>query len=172
MYVAAILRTNESLNLDTVLREAVDAARGLTEARLGMIATVDEAGATDGFVESGFTPAEAAELASWPDRECLFEHLRGLSGTLRVADLATYVQDLGLSPTPALSRAFQGTPMHCRGADVGSFFLAESVIWINTPVWPCWLHTTMWSRVSGAARMKWTTSLPPVGLASFPGLTI
>ena len=47
------------------------------------IVTVDEAGATDGFLESGFTPAEAAKLAAWPDRERLFEHLRGLAGKAR-----------------------------------------------------------------------------------------
>ena len=122
---SAILRTNASLDLDTVLREAVDAARGLTGARLGMIATVDEAGATDGFLESGFTPAEAAELAAWPDRERLFGHLRGLSSTLRVEDLAAYAGDLGLTPAPALSHAFQGTPMLHRGVNVGSFFLAD-----------------------------------------------
>ncbi|MDE0004247.1 MAG: response regulator [Rhodospirillaceae bacterium] len=122
---SAILRTNASLDLDTVLREAVDAARGLTGARLGMIVTVDEAGATDGFLESGFTSAETAELAAWPDRERLFEHLRELSATLRVEDLAAYAGDLGLTPAPALSHAFQGTPMHYRGVDVGSFFLAD-----------------------------------------------
>ena len=122
---SAILRTNASLELDTVLREAVDAARGLTGARLGMIATVDEAGATDGFLESGFTSAEAAELAAWPDRERLFEHLRELSATLRVEDLAAYAGDLGLTPSAALSQEFLGTPMHYRGVNVGSFFLAD-----------------------------------------------
>ncbi|MXY55024.1 MAG: hypothetical protein F4029_10930 [Gammaproteobacteria bacterium] len=65
---SAILRIGASLDPDTVLRAAVDGARDLTGARLGMIATVDEAGTPDGFVESGFTPEEAAELAIWPDR--------------------------------------------------------------------------------------------------------
>ena len=122
---SAILRTNASLDLDIVLREAVDAARELTGARLGMIATVDETGVTDGFLESGFTSAEAAELAAWPDRERLFGHLRELSATLRVEDLAAYAGDLGLSTSPALSHAFQGTPMLHRGVNVGSFFLAD-----------------------------------------------
>ena len=121
----AILRISASLDVDTVLCEAVDAARELTGARLGMIATVDEAGAPDGVLQSGFTSAETAELASWPDRSRLFGHLRELSETLRVDDLAAYVADLGLTPTPALSKAFQGTPMHYRGVNVGSFFLAE-----------------------------------------------
>ncbi|MXY57635.1 MAG: response regulator [Gammaproteobacteria bacterium] len=122
---AAILRISASLDLDYVLREAVDAARELTGARLGMIATVDEAGAVDAVFESGFTPAEEAELAAWSDRERLLAHLRELPATLRVDDLAAYVGGLGLTRTPALSRAFQGTPMHYRGVDFGSFFLAE-----------------------------------------------
>ena len=122
---AAVLRVNSSLDLETVLRAAVDGARGLTGARLGMIATVDEAGTPDGFVESGFTPEEAAELAIWPDRGHLFEHLRSLTATLRVDDLGAYTRSLGLAPTPALSRTFQGTPMLHRGVNVGSFFLAE-----------------------------------------------
>ena len=121
----AILRINASLDLDTVLREAVDGARGLTGARLGMIATFDDAGAPGEFIFSGFTPAESRELGAWPDRGSLFEHLRGLPTTLRVPDLADYVRALGLAPTPTLSRAFQGTPMHYRGVNVGNFFLAE-----------------------------------------------
>ncbi|MDE0452932.1 MAG: response regulator [Gammaproteobacteria bacterium] len=123
----AILRMSASLDLDTVLSEAVDGARGLTGARLGMIATVDDAGAPGDFIYSGFTPEESRELGSWPDRGPLFEHLRGLPTTLRVPDLADYVRSLGLSPTPTLSRAFQGTPMHYRGVNVGNFFLAEKV---------------------------------------------
>ena len=122
---AAILRISASLDLDTVMREAVDTARALTGARLGMIATLDEAGTQDGFFQSGFTSSEAAELGTWPDRERLFRHLRELPETLRVDDLSTYVRYLGLTPTPALCRAFQGTPMHHRGVNVGSFFLAE-----------------------------------------------
>ena len=122
---AAVLRVNSSLDLDTVLRAAVDGARGFTGARVGMIVTVDDAGATDGFFESGLAPEEAAELAAWPDRRRLFRHLRELSATLRVDDFAGYVRDLGIVPTPGFSRAFQGTPMHYCGIDVGSFFLAE-----------------------------------------------
>ena len=121
----AILRINASLDLDTVLREAVDGARGLTGARLGMIASVDDSGEPEDFIFLGFTPAESRELGAWSDRGRLFEHLRGLPATLRVPDLADYVRALGLSPTPTLSRAFQGTPMHYRGVNVGNFFLAE-----------------------------------------------
>ena len=122
---AAILRINASLDLDTVLDEVVESARALTGARYGFIATVDEAGAPGGFVFSGVTPEEQRELLAWPDSVRLFEHLRGLPGPLRLADLAGYVRALGIEPAPAFSRTFQGTPMRHRGAEVGHFFLAE-----------------------------------------------
>ena len=122
---AAILRINASLDLDTVLGEVVEGARALTGARWGVIATVDEAGAPLDFVFSGFTPEEQHELYTWPDHARLFEHFRGLARPVRVADLSDYVRALGIEPAPAFARSFQGTPMRHRGADVGSFFLAD-----------------------------------------------
>ena len=123
---AAVLRVNSSLDLETVLRAALDGARRLTGARYGVIATVDEAGApTRESVFSGFTPEEQQEVFAWPDNPRLFEHLRELSGPLRLGDLADYVRSLGIAPTRMFSRTFQGTPMRHRGTEVGHFFLAE-----------------------------------------------
>ena len=122
---AAILRISATLDLDTVLAGVVESARGLTGARYGVIATVDEAGAPQDFVFSGFTPEERQALFTWPDSGRLFQHLRELPGPLRLADLSGYVRSLGIAPAPTFSRTFQGTPMRHRGADVGNFFLAE-----------------------------------------------
>ena len=122
---AAILRISATLDLDTVLGEVVESARALTGARYGVITTVDEAGAPQDFVASGFTPEEQQELAAWPDSVRLFEHLHDLPGPLRLADLSGYVRSLGFSPARLFSRAFQGTPMRHRGVSVGNFFLAE-----------------------------------------------
>ena len=121
----AVLRINASLDLDAVLGEVMDSARGLTGARYGVIATVDEAGAPQDFVFSGFTPEEERELATWPDRIRLFEHLRALPGPSRLANLSDYVSDLGIEPARAFSRTLQGTPMRHGGVHVGHFFLAE-----------------------------------------------
>ncbi len=122
---AAILRINASLDLETVLGEVVESARALTGARWGVIATVDEAGEPGDFVFLGFTPEEELELYTWPGHARLFEHFRGLPGPLRVADLSDYVRALGIEPARMFSKTFQGTPMRHRGADVGSFFLAD-----------------------------------------------
>ena len=122
---AAVLRISASLDVDTVLREVVESARALTDARLGVIATVDEGGRPQGHVVSGLTPEEARQMAAWPDAMRLFAHLRALDGPLRLPDLGDYVASLGLSPGLIPCRTFQGTPMRHRGLDVGSFFLGE-----------------------------------------------
>ena len=124
---AAILRISASLDLDTVLGEVVESARALTGARYGVITTVDDSGELQDFVTSGFTPEEQQQLAAWPDGVRLLEHLRDLPGPLRLADLSGYVRSLGYEPARIFSRAFQGTPMHHRGVNVGNFFLAEKV---------------------------------------------
>ena len=61
-----------SLDLDTVLREVVDAARALTGAGCGAIATVDELGRPGDFVTSGLTEDEHRALEEWPDGHGLF----------------------------------------------------------------------------------------------------
>ena len=122
---AAILRINATLDLDTVLAEAVESARGLTGARYGAVVTIDEAGALSDFVLSGFTPDQKQEAFAWPDNVRLFQRLRELPGPLRVDDLPDYLGSLGIPPSRAFSRTLLGMPMRHRGVDVGNFFLAE-----------------------------------------------
>ena len=122
---AAILRTSESLDHATVLRNVLQGACALTGARYGVIATVDGAGQPQDFVTSGFTEEEERRLAAWPDGPRLFEHLRDLPSALRLSDLPAYVSSLGCSANPLLSKTMQATPMRHRGLHVGNFFLGE-----------------------------------------------
>ncbi|MCY4591233.1 MAG: ATP-binding protein [Alphaproteobacteria bacterium] len=122
---AAILRINASLDVTTVLREAVESARMLTGARYGIITTIGETGEVCDFVSSGFTEEEYRQFLEWPDGPKFFAHLRDLPGTLRLTDLPALVRSLGFSPDLMCSNTFQGTPMRHRGETVGHFFLAE-----------------------------------------------
>ena len=121
----AILRISASLDVSTVLQEAVDGARALTGARYGLIATTNDAGAVREFCSSGFTPEEHRQLTEWPDGPKLFAHLRDLPGPIRLTDLPAFVRSFGLSADLMRSKTFQGTPMRHRDAHVGNFFLAE-----------------------------------------------
>ena len=95
---AAILRISATLDLDTVLGEAVESARKLTGARYGAVVTVDETGADKGYVLSGFTLEQEQQLVTWPDNVRLFQRLRELPGPLRVADLSGYRARSALRP--------------------------------------------------------------------------
>ena len=121
---AAVLRTSASLDLATVLQEAVDTARALTAARYGIIVTVDEAGAVRDFVTSNFDDDERRRFVDWPDRPKFSAHLRELPGPLRLADWTEHVRSLGLSvDLPACT--FMCAPMRRGDAHVGHFFLGD-----------------------------------------------
>ena len=122
---SAILRINTSLDENVVLTEVVESARALTGARYGVITSVDASGNLQGFVTSGFTPVQQQEILESPDGWRLFEYLRDLPAPLRLRDLSAYVRTLGYAVTVVNARAFQGTPIHHRGRNVGSFFLAD-----------------------------------------------
>ena len=123
---AASLRISASLDLETVLNEVVESARALTGARYGAIATIDEDGAPQDFVTSGFTADEHRNMVEWPDGPRLFEYFRDLPGPLRIPDVPAYIRSLGFSPDDRLpSKTFQGTPMRHRGVHVGNFYLVE-----------------------------------------------
>ena len=94
----AVLRVSTSLDLTTVLHEAVECVCTLTGARCGVITTLDDSGQPEDFVTSGFTEEERLQL---PDVHSLCD----------TADL------MG-------SKTFQRTPMHHRGRHMGDFFLA------------------------------------------------
>ena len=123
---AAILRISATLDLDTVLAEAVESTRGLTGARYGILSAVDMAGVPAGHAcLSGFTEQQQREIAAWPHKERMFAHLCGVPGPLRVDDFASYVRSVGLQPLPSFAHAFMAAPMRHRGELVGMFFLAE-----------------------------------------------
>ena len=61
---AAILRITSTLDLDTVLAEAVESAPGLTGASRGAVVIVGAAGAPEDYVLSGLTPDQEREAAA------------------------------------------------------------------------------------------------------------
>ena len=128
---AAILRISASLDLNTVLQEAVESACALTGARYGGITTLDAEGRAQDFVTAGITPDEHRQLATWPDGRRLFEGFQHLPAPLRVRDLPAYIRSLGISSTLLSdlmpTKTLQGTPMRHRGAHVGNFFLGDKV---------------------------------------------
>ena len=126
----ASLRINESLDLDTVLQEILDSARSLTDARYGVIVSVDDKGQLEDFLASGLTDDETQQLFAMPEGPKIFEYLSNIPGPLRVPDFASHLRSQGLSefhPPPEISvRAYLGAPIRHRGETVGNIYLAKS----------------------------------------------
>ena len=122
---AAILRSNASLDLDTVLGEVLDCARRLTGAAFGVIVTVDEEHVPRDITFSGLTPEQEREVLATPDGLRLFAQLRELPAPARLDDFPGHVAELGLEAPWIFTRTYLGTPLRHRDEEVGHFFLAD-----------------------------------------------
>ena len=125
----ASLRINQSLDFDTVLQGALDAARSLTRARYGVMTLLDDGGAVEDFLSSGMSGDEAEQLWLNPEGDEIFERLDGAPQPLRLPDLVGYVRSLGFAefslPLPERSVApFLAVQMRHGGERVGNIFLA------------------------------------------------
>ena len=121
---AAILKSNASLDLDTVLAEVLDCARRLTGARFGVIVTVEDHVPVD-ITFSGVTPEQQREVLATPDGLRLFAHLRELPAPARLSDFPRYVAELGMQAPWIFTRTYLGTPLRHGEEEVGHFFLAD-----------------------------------------------
>ena len=122
---SASLRIGESLDLESVLREVVDSARLLTGAANAAITTVDRVEQTRDFISSGLTSDERRQLRDLPQGERLWSYLLANPQPLRVDDLASHLDGLGIATAPILRRSFLGAPIRHRGMNVGHFYLTN-----------------------------------------------
>ncbi len=122
---AAILRINESLDLNTVLQEVVECACSLTSTSRGIITTVDELGEVLEYISIGFSEGERHGMATWSDGPHLFAYMRDLPEPLRLTNIAEWVRELGFSTDLMPSVPILGMPLRHRGIHVGNFFVGE-----------------------------------------------
>ena len=122
---SATLRISENLDFESVLREVVDSARVLTGAANAAITTVDRVEEARDFISSGLTPEQRQQLLDLPERERLWAYLLRSARPLRIDDLASHLDALGLPTAPILRRSFLGAPIRHRGVNVGHFYLTD-----------------------------------------------
>ncbi len=119
----ASLRINESLDLQTVLQGVLDSARSLTDARYGVIATLDDSGKVDGLIASGMSDQEAEKL--WETTPG--EHFCNISSPRRVKDFARYTRMLGIPDfrPPMEVSCFLAAPLRHQDECRGNIYLAN-----------------------------------------------
>ncbi|MDE2695645.1 MAG: GAF domain-containing protein, partial [Chloroflexota bacterium] len=122
----ASVRINESLDFNVVLQETIDNARRLTNARYGVIATMDETGGLDALLTSGTTDEQHNTLITLPSGMQIFDHFSKLPGPLRVEDYGEYAESVGLdSQLPMTVFSGMAAPMRHRDELVGIIWLGH-----------------------------------------------
>ena len=126
----ASLRINESLDLDTVLREVLASARDLTRSRYGVFILLDDAGGMREFFGSGMTPEQGRKLWAEPDRVRFFDYVGSIQKPLRVQDFHSHARTLGLPEFPPAMTAssllsFLAAPIRHQGEHLGTIYLDE-----------------------------------------------
>ena len=125
------LRISESLDLDTVLQEALDCARSLTGAEFGIIALMDHERCMQHLLWSGISDRESHKLRDIHHGQQLCEYISRLQGPLRVDDFQGHLQSLGIEgsrvPIPVgPNTPFLAAPIIHRGHTGGGIFLANT----------------------------------------------
>ena len=126
----ASLRINESLDFDQVLQGALDSARSLTGARVGVMTLLDGGGRVQDFLSSGLTTEDAEGLWLMPEGLRVLEALTGISEPLRIPDVVEYVRAMGFAgfsiPVPVgRPCTFMASPIFHRGDRLGHVFVGD-----------------------------------------------
>ncbi len=123
----ASVRINESLDFSVILQEVIDNARYLTNARYGVIATMDEAGGLDSVLTSGTTEDEHRQLVELPGGSRIFEHFSKIPEPLRVDNYSAYTASVGLDGwLPMTVFAGLAAPIRQHGKTVGIIWLGHT----------------------------------------------
>lgn len=120
----AVLALAADLDLPSLLERFVEASTRLTGARYGAINILDEAGASQTFVQSGVDAAVVAALAHPPHAVGVLGQIPD-EGVLRLDDLTQHPAFLGLPPGHPPMGPFLGTAVRVMGETYGYLYLAE-----------------------------------------------
>ena len=123
----ASVRINESLDFNVVLQEVIDNARYLTNARYGVIATMDEVGGLGALLTSGTTEEEHHQLIELPGGMKIFDHFSQISGSLRLENYYEYAVSVGLDGwLPMTVFAGMASPIRYQGEPMGIIWLGHA----------------------------------------------
>ena len=121
----ASLRVSETLDVNTVLREVIDNARDLTDARYGALLTYDQSEGIQDFITSGLTEDEIERLNVLPKGLGLLGYMNEMREPLRLAEISSHPKSVGFPENHPPMKTFLGMPIRHRGEHVGNIYLTE-----------------------------------------------
>ena len=123
--VHAVLAVSSGLALDATLRQIVDAAVDLVDARYGALAVLGDDGVFEQFVQVGVEEAVAEQIGLRPTGHGVLGVPIETLGRLRLSDLTRHPVSTGFPPHHPPMRTLLAVPILARGEVFGRLYLAE-----------------------------------------------
>ena len=121
----AVVAVGSQLELEMVLRQIVEAAVKLVNARYGALGVIGEGGRLAEFVPVGLTEQEIATIHHWPEGRGLLGELVRNPQPLRLHDLGADARSSGFPEGHPPMRTFLGVPVRIRDEVFGNLYLTE-----------------------------------------------
>jgi signal transduction histidine kinase len=121
----AVVAVGSNLDLEVVLRQIVEAAVTLVDARYGALGVIGEGGKLAEFVPVGLDEEQIAKIHHWPEGQGLLGELITNPHPLRLADMSTHPRSFGFPEGHPPMKTFLGAPVRIRDEVFGNLYLTE-----------------------------------------------
>ncbi len=121
----AVIAVGANLDIEVVLREIVDAAVNLVDARYGAMGVIGDGGRLAEFIPVGLSDDEIAGIHHWPEGRGLLGALITDPQPMRIADLGKHALSSGFPDGHPPMHSFLGVPIRVRDAVYGNLYLTE-----------------------------------------------
>ena len=121
----AVVAVGSRLDLEIVLRQIVEAATGLVNARYGALGVIGESGRLAEFIPVGLDEDEITAIDHWPEGRGLLGALITDPRPVRLADLSADPRSSGFPDGHPPMRSFLGVPVRIRDEVFGNLYLTE-----------------------------------------------
>jgi signal transduction histidine kinase len=121
----AVVAVGTNLDLETVLKQIVEAAITLVRARYGALGIIGEGGRLAEFVPVGLAGEEIEAIHHWPEGRGLLGALITDPRPLRLPDISGSPKSSGFPPGHPPMGSFLGVPVRVRDEVYGNLYLTE-----------------------------------------------
>ena len=121
----AVVAVGSNLELEVVLRQIVEAAVRLVDARYGALGVIAPGGRLAEFVPVGLDESQIARIDHWPEGRGLLGELITDPRPLRLADIAGHPNSSGFPEGHPPMNTFLGVPVRIRDEVFGNLYLTE-----------------------------------------------
>ncbi|GAA4311542.1 Histidine kinase-like ATPase domain-containing protein [Klenkia terrae] len=121
----AFLSVTTGLDLDTTLRQIVEASTRLVDARYGALGVLDPTGGLGAFITVGLDDDVQATMGHLPEGKGVLGQLITDPHPLRIAELSSHPASVGFPPGHPPMHTFLGVPVLVRGTVFGNLYMTE-----------------------------------------------